>query len=72
MFGPATKAFSPIPLGLVAIGTFFPYIKKKLFFPFLFLRFILTLILYNINLIYLTICEYMYRIILDREFKQIA
>ena len=28
---PATKAFSPPPLGLVAMGTFFPYIKKVLF-----------------------------------------
>ena len=30
--GPATKAFSPSPLNLVAIGTFFPYIKKGSFF----------------------------------------
>ena len=29
--GPATKAFTP--LGLVAIMNFFPYIKKKFFFP---------------------------------------
>ena len=33
--GPATKAFTPPtpPLGLVAIRNFFPYIKKKFFFP---------------------------------------
>ena len=29
--GPASKAFSPPPLGLVAIGTFFLTIKKNLF-----------------------------------------
>ena len=30
--GPATKAFTPPPLGLVAIRNFFPYIKKSSFF----------------------------------------
>ena len=31
--GPAIKAFTPPPLGLVAIRNFFPYIDKKFVFP---------------------------------------
>ena len=43
--GPATKAFSPPPLGLVALGTFFLTLKKSSFFPASLIQTILSLLL---------------------------